>query len=427
MIQQLLRQSPMLVVALLLVAGLGLVLLRKPPAALWLLLGGFALTLATIPPLVALQVTQGGITIYALDLIVALMFAIGVGWLVTRPTPAALSLPLLVLSILLTFHLVWGTAAFGLQAAVNSSRAWLYPLGPLVYCVHAYPNWSRRSFLPLIAVAGVLAGFALVQIARNGLYEANQVINIGGEFVDARPVTALGALTIVQCMLIAIAGRFVRSLTWLMVIVVLGASVLLLQHRTVWIVALVAGSVAYLRWARLAIHVNPRGAAFAAGAILLVSPLVLTSVASSSAFTDSVKTATGEESTFGWRTASWGSLIEAHNSPEEVALGLPAGTSLERRIGDQTAAHSPHSLYVDALLSFGFLGPLAILWLWWLVIRQRHRVAAVLGLSAVTVVLLVASQAMFGVTSMLGPLQGVLLGMLLQAGWITSRNDVDPH
>jgi len=293
----------------------------------------------------------------------------------------------------------------------------------LVYCAQAHRSWSRQSLLPLIGGAGALAAFALVQIARNGLHGATEFIYIGGEFVDARPVSAAGALLIAQCVLIALAGRFVRSFSWWIVILSLVASVLVLQHRTVWIVALLVGTVAYVSWARVAICVNERAAAVAASAVLLISPVVVTLVASSDAFGESIQSARGSESTFGWRTASWGSLIEAHSSPKEVFLGLPAGTSLERRIGDLTATQSPHSLYVDSLLSFGILGPLAVVWLWTLILRNRHHAAAVLELSSLTIVLLVASQAVFGITNTLGPLQGVLLGMLLQAAWITRYDD----
>jgi hypothetical protein len=415
---QLLRDGPILVAALLAATGLGLLFVRSAPAAVWTLVGVFVVTQAIVPPL-ELQLTRGGITLHALDLVTALMFAIGVSRLLTLPTPAAISLPLLALSALFVIHVAWGSVAFGLQDAVNYSRIWLSLLGPLVFCAQALRPWSRESFLPLMAGAAVLAPFALVQIARNGLHGATDFIFVGGELVDARPVSAAGALLIVQCLLIALAGRFVRSFPWFVVILSLGASVLLLQYRTVWIIALLVGCVAYVRWARAAIYVNERSAALAAAAILLLSPVVLTLVASSSAFGSSIHRATGEESTFGWRTASWGSLIEAHSSPDEVVLGIPTGTSLAREIDGATAVQSPHSLYVDSLLSFGIVGPIAVAILWAVVVRHRRRAAAVLGISAVSVVLLVASQALFGITNMLGPLQGVLLGMLLQAAWIT--------
>jgi hypothetical protein len=421
---QLLREGPVLVAALLAVAALTYVFAKSPVAAVWTLVTTFAMTEAIVPPL-ELQMTVGGFSLYALDLVTALMFAIGVFRLLTWPTPKAVSLPLLALSVAFLFHVVWGANAFGLQEAVNSSRLWLAVLGPLVYCAQAPRAWSRESFLPLIAGAAALAAFALLQIARHGLYGATEYIYIGGQYVDARPVNADGALLIVECLLIALAGRFVRSAWWLIVIATLGATVLLLQYRTEWIIALMVGTVAYVRWARVAIYVNERAAAFTAAAVLLVSPVVLTLVASASAFNESIETATGQESTLGWRTASWGSLIQAHSSPEEVFLGIPTGTSLERQVGGLTATESPHNLYVDALLSFGILGPVAVMWLWLLIVRNRQQIAAGLGLSAVAVVLLVASQAVFGITNMLGPLQGVLLGMLLQAAWIGRRTTAE--
>lgn len=417
-----LGDAPVLLAALLAVAGLSILFVRSTSAAIWSLVAAFVTTQAIVPPL-DLEVTAGGLSLHALDLIAGLMFAIGLTRLLTQPTPVALSLPLLSLSVLYIIHVAWGAATLGLQLAVNSSRLWLYLLGPLVYCVQAHVSWSRKSFLPLICGAGAMAAFALAQIARNGLHGAAEFIYIGGQLVDARPVNAAGALVIVQCLLIAVAGRFVRSLPWLMVVASLGAAVLLLQFRTVWIVALLVGAVAYARWARVAINRNERAAALAASAVLLISPVVVTLVASSSAFTESIESARGQESTLGWRTASWGSLIEAHSSPQEVALGLPSGTSLARRIDDVIATQSPHSLYVDSLLSFGIFGPVAVVWLWMLIVRRRHHAAAVLQLSSVAVVLLVASQAVFGITNMLGPLQGVLLGMLLQAAWITRQDD----
>ena len=98
---------------------------------------------------------------------------------------------------------------------------------------------------------------------------------------------------------------------------------------------------------------------------------------------------------------------------------MPAGTSLERRIlsDNRIATQSPHSIYVDALLSLGVLGPLMIVWSWALIVTRRENAAAVLEVSGVVVVLIVASSALFGITNMLAPLQGLLLGMLLQAAF----------
>lgn len=418
MIDSLLRELPLLLAGVLALGGLGFLFVRSATAALWTLAAMFVVTQAIVPP-VELSMTLAGITVHVLDIVCGLMFAIGVFRLVTLPTPPAIALPLATLSFLFVAHVTWGAANFGLQAAVHPSRLWLYMLGPLVFFAHAPSMASRRAFVPLVATAVALALFAFAQIARFGLHGANEVVDVGGTLVDARPVTAGGSLLIAQCVLLALAGGFVRSPRWAAAVLLLGGAVLLLQHRTVWIVALVIGTVAYLRWARSAIHVRPRAAAAVAGVILLVLPFGVALLASSSAFAESVDGAASSGGTFGWRTASWGSLIEAHSSPEDVFLGIPTGTSLERRIGEEVATQSPHNLYLDALLSFGVLGLVALVWLWVVVVRHRRRIASVLAISSITVVLLVLSQALFGITNALGPLEGVLLGLLLQAAWVT--------
>ncbi len=357
MTSQLVREGPVLLAGLLAVGALSVLFTRNSSAAAWSLIAAFVVTQAIVPS-IALQATQGAITIYALDLVAGIMFAIGVAQLVARANPPSVFLPLAALSVLFTLHVALGIVSFGLQPAVTGARPWLYFIGPLVYASQARPGWTRDSLFPLIAGAGALGVFALVQIARHGLYGANEFIEIGGELVDARPVTASGALLIAQCVLIAAAGRFVRSTLWWIAIACMCAAALLLQHRTVWIVALVAAGVGYVRWARVAIFVNERAAAGAASAILFVAPLVITLAASSSAFAESVSSATGQDSTLEWRTEGWKSLVESHSSTTELLVGVPAGTSLERRLGDQVATESPHSVYVDSLLSFGILGPL---------------------------------------------------------------------
>jgi heme A synthase len=94
---------------------------------------------------------------------------------------------------------------------------------------------------------------------------------------------------------------------------------------------------------------------------------------------------------------------------------LPAGTPLDRRIGNIIWTQSPHSLYVDALLSLGALGVVALVYLWVAILRRRRRAALALGVTGTLVGVIVFSQAIFGITNMLDPAQGLLLGMLLQA------------
>jgi hypothetical protein len=112
-------------------------------------------------------------------------------------------------------------------------------------------------------------------------------------------------------------------------------------------------------------------------------------------------------------------LLAAHDSVQDRVVGVPAGTPLERKIGNIVWDQSPHNLYVDALLSLGIFGVVALLWLWVVVIRRRQRAAMALGIGTTLIVVILMSQAIYGITNMLDPVQGLLLGMLLQAACIT--------
>lgn len=407
---------------LLVVVGLTLVFARSSAAAAWMLVAVFAATEAIVPPL-ELQATLGDLTVYGLDLVTAPLLAIGVVRLLTRPNPRAVSLPLLALSALFGIHVLSGMAMFGMQEAVTAGRPWLYLLGPLVYASQATPVWRRESFFPLIAGAVALAAFALVHFAQYGVHAANTYIDVRGEFLDARPVASQGTILIIQCLLIAVSARFVRPPFWWIAVASMGGAVILLQHRTVWVVAALTGVIAYLRWARTAVFVNERAALTAMSAILFVAPVALFFTVSSTAFAESVESSTGKGSTLAWRTESWESLIGDHHAIENLLVGVPAGTSLEREINNTVATQSPHSVYVDAYLSFGTLGPLIVVWLWVLIVRHRRRASAALQISGVVIVLIVVSQALYGFTNMLAPVEGLLIGMLLQASYLSSRRD----
>jgi hypothetical protein len=414
----LLVDGALLAAAAVVAAAAAVLFARNASTAAWTLIGVFAVAEAIVPPL-GLQVTRAGLTIYAMDLVVAIMFAIGLWRLVSRPNQSVVLVPLGALSVLFAFHAMWGIVTFGLQDGVNGSRSWLYLIGPLVFASQASPRWTRRSFIPLIVGATALSLFALFSLARHGLHGANDYITIHGELVDARPVMAKGALLIVQCLLLAMTVRFARSgVVWL-AIASMASAALLLQYRTIWIVALVVALVAYTRWARLAIIVNKRAALGAASAVLLVTPVVLALTVSSSAFGQSVHSATSQDSTLDWRWKSWTLLLDAHSSIQDRVLGLPAGTPLDRTIGNIVWTQSPHSLYVDALLSLGALGVALFVYLWVVIVRRRQRAGVALGIGSTLVVVVVFSQAIFGITNMLDPAQGLLLGMLLQAACAT--------
>jgi hypothetical protein len=409
-----------LATAVMLTVGLGFLFARSPTAGVVTLTAAYIAT-EGIAERVALKVTAGGFTIYALDVIATLMLGIGLARLLGPGVPSALSRPLLVLVGLLGLHLLWGASQFGLQTTVTSGRPWLHVLAALVFSATATPHWSARSFKPLILGALALSVYALTFIARYGLHGANTALVIDGRLsFDSRPVTGTAALLMVQCVLILVSARGVfRSPVWLVALVAMGVSVALVQFRTVWVIAGIALTIAYLHWARRAIFTNQHAALLAASVLALIAPVAAYAAASSSSLGYSVESATGHGSTLRWRTESWSALMSEHDSAKDIVMGLPTGTSLARTIDGQVVDRSPHNVYLDSLLSFGIAGTVVLVWLGVVVVKRRRVAGSVLELTPSIVVLLVLAEAVFGVTTMFGPAQGILTGILLQAACVT--------
>ncbi len=415
-----------LLTAALVVCGAWLLFAHSPAAASWVLVAAFIAT-EGIQPGLTLVTTVGGYSVHGLDVVAFVMLGVGVVRLVSRNRPAWMSPGLVLIAVLFVAHLLWGAMEFGPQTAVNWLRPWLYFISPLVYAAYAVPQWTRASFRPLLAGAAFLSIYAFVRIADVGLHGANVRTEIGGQlFYDTRPVTGVAALFMLQCVIVAVSARFITSQFWLVAVLTISAAIVFVQFRTVWAIALITLAIAYVKWARGAIFANERVALGVAAVVLMLVPVAVASAASSSSLEHSVESTTAQDSTLRWRTESWRRLIEAHSSPAEIALGVPAGTPLAREVNGQIRTESPHSVYVDSWLSFGILGPVLVLWLGVGLYRRRRRVADAYGLSSLVVGLLMVGQAIFAITTMFGPVQGLLTGMLLQASALDRSSESDP-
>ena len=214
-----------LATALVLTVGLGLIFARSTTAGIVILTAAYIVSQG-IAERMHLQVTVGGFTIYALDVISALMLGIGLVRLFGPDVPSGLSRPLFILVALLGLHLIWGASQFGVQTAVTSGRDWLNVLAAIVFTATAVPRWDSRSFRPLVLGALVLCVYAFTFIARYGLHGANTALVIDGRLsFDSRPVTGTAALLMVQCVLILATARAFRSSFWLVALVTMCATV----------------------------------------------------------------------------------------------------------------------------------------------------------------------------------------------------------
>ncbi|WP_448188451.1 O-antigen ligase family protein [Azospirillum sp. sgz301742] len=148
---------------------------------------------------------------------------------------------------------------------------------------------------------------------------------------------------------------------------------ILLYHRSVWFVMLVAIAVLPL--------LNPR-AVLRIGLALLIVPLGLAVVwlvglgfgqdVLSASMSSAIMEPLNDDSTLSWRLTGWRILVD-----RTLAGGLPSilfgsgfGIGYERLIGWSTIQYSPHNLYVELFINAGIAG--SGLWILWLLMVLRR-------------------------------------------------------
>jgi hypothetical protein len=412
----------------LLMAGVGLAIglvcfvciaVARSAAAVVVLVGTWMATTA-LRDSIDVSWTFGGTRVTALDVMCLIIAAVGVARIVGDGVRVLTrGLPLVLLGLLIV-HVARGAADFGLQTAISGSRSWLYFGAALVYASSVPQVWTSAIWKILIVSGGCLAAVALPYFAVEGVHTATNEILRNGEWIASRPVTAGGALLILQSAVMALALDWPSPQLARALASVEAAVLLLLQHRTVWAAALVVALVGFVAWTRREMMRSPEVVFARTGLVLLGLPLAVAGFVRSGALVSSVQEAVSHHSTFTWRTTSWTELIGAHHSPLQVATGGPSGASWAREIGGQIVDRSAHNGFVDLYLRVGVPGVVVLvllgLSLWWV----RDTLAIRSGLPGTAVALILLTQLVFSAAYSLDLIQGVVGGVLV-AGVLEAR------
>ncbi len=291
------------------------------------------------------------------------------------------------------------------------TRLAVIPRSVAVRCTVPSP-WTNR-FWHLIVLTGVaLAITSVPYLAADGIHGASESVVRNGQLVDSRAITASGALVILEAAFIALAlGWPSRKLSGY-VAVLTTACVVVLQHRTVWAAALIAGLGGLVGWSRGRVRSDARVVSLAIGLILISMPLAVWGFTTSKSLDESLSETTSHNSTLTWRTQSWQDLLSSHHSALDVVSGGPAGASWTRVINGTVAAQVPHDAFVEAFLRFGLPGVVLLLGLLGAAWAGRCRAGDANGLSANAVGVIVVAQAVFCLPYNLGSIQGLILGVL---------------
>lgn len=391
-----------------LLVALGLVVHVRPAwgVALFVALAATSTDLRT--PLFAPVLSAGGLQLGLIDALATVMLlSAGCRIAVGRGPRGAPLAAICVLAGLLAVNLLRGTVGFGLQLAVNEARSWIYLLAAVTFCATVPVRNARWWTTVGLSYCVWMVGWTVAGLRATGLRPVTSYVELSGELIDPRPVTAAAAVVLAQIMLVSIAVRTRRRDA--LVAAVLMVTLIALQHRTVWFAAL--GGLAYLGIGALRDGGRGRLAATLAGAAAATGTLVLllSGVAQRSAVALSAENVTASDNTFAWRVTGWVDLLQHRTTVVGVLIGHPFGQGFRRVVGGQVVVVSPHSHYVETVLRFGLLGMVASIVLVGLAWRDVRRLGpAVRAPRSVLIVLVI-----FAIAYRCDPIQGIFLGTLL--------------
>ena len=339
---------------------------------------------------------------------------------------------LLVWSSVLGLNYILGLRAFGLQVATNEFRSDFY-----IICIALYVASLDIARVWLkIETLFLFGAFCFSIIAIIGFLD--------GDFSrEGRPIGASHALFILQALLIAIFMHSRGDLHpyYIPFLVALFPLLIVLQHRSIWIVAIISLALvlwflpslrsALIKWGVIGTAVCGGLCALVFGATILEALTDSYEDAASSSLDPSGGDGSG--TTFSWRVQGWTSLLtgEQMDSVREVLIGNPFGTGWERIVltsdgVKQVRMESPHNFYVQTLLRGGALGLLALIALHGILLRglfkhakQDEAARPILLCMAV----LIASQLVFYIVYGSDYIQAIFLGSAI--AWLRNSETVN--
>jgi hypothetical protein len=413
----------------LLLAGAGfaavvLLVARSALAGACVVLVSFLLFEATSPPVGENVVFPlGSISVYPLDVATLALFAVGVWRLFSEDVYGPAKIALLALAVGVVAHLAWGVVDFGLEQASNYARLWFGIVSGIVYGA-TVKNWDRRLPAAIIATGGLLAVLSIFGILRHGLYAANTFIDEGGEAVDARPVIAMGVLVMLEGLILLLARGGSLTLPKAGIAILLVTGIVLLQYRTLWVVAIVCAALG-LFYLAVRYMASEQSLVYTVTALVLIlMPVSLFAVGRVGTYQKSFESATAESSTLTWRIDAWRILVARHSSPLDLIVGTPTGTSREITVHGRTTNLSAHNMYVEVFLLNGLVGIVALVGLVALALGVRRQTAHQLDVPAPAILILIVCIGLVAMTHTPDQVQGLLFGSLVAAACFQTQPSV---
>lgn len=301
-----------------------------------------------------LSISLGSLSLYPMDVLVAIAtLASLIRWLINNREPERFvsRLNLSVLTVFVLIGVLQWTSVYGFQTALRSQWSFLIQGVLLMRYVHAQRMWlTIRDFEVIVTLGSVLVtGFALVRIITHGL-GSSEVYDELLQHATGRPTTAEGAfLVLVGFIVLLNPQRFAlkdRPVLRNRLLLLFGSMVVLLQHRSVWVGALLA----LIPWIvlRLDSSTLKRSARFLLVASLTVSIFLFVRLFGT------LNDAATNTKTLQWRTSRWQESVSIPRSFSEWLFGAVLGPTPASNL--ETFNVYSHSMYIDAMEKIGLIG-----------------------------------------------------------------------
>jgi hypothetical protein len=355
---------------LVIITALMFIAARRESVGLFLMLATFVYTTA-ISPFPTLPFVES-LNIYPEDLLFTLLLFAGVIGFGIRPHSSRMHLVLGVVGLLILFSFIRGVMNYSLKSSGVQVRPFFYFFAAAFYCSSFRRNERRmRGLAKLWGYAcAILVGVAVIgwltvarglpwqtPLARESVIEERVLLRV----LDHAPTLFLcqGAILIGQL------SVFRRKALRTILVIVLCAVTLFMQHRTIWIVGLaVLCAVGLKRGMRTGRPLLFVSALLALSAVALVVAETSSENVLFRSLDASVAETGGEHSTMTWRYEGWSLLLGdwiSSSSAMDIATGWSFGASFRRYIDGAWDDTSAHNFYVDTTLRTGLCGLIALL------------------------------------------------------------------
>ena len=297
----------------------------------------------------------GGVHIYLGDIFTALLVTVGVvrklqqrNWL--RQDTIFTTFALIVLVGFLSY-----IPQFSIQSSVNHSRALFLSIGAYFWA-SSLGKWDEALLAPFVWAALLGATVQNFLYLKNGFGSASEGYwdeALGG-WVSARPLQSSGALIMLCGLLVILSRSGAWNGTRVALTTYLAVSVVLSQHRSVWVAALIAITVL----AALAIRGSRQGIFAILPALAAAIPIGVVgfiAFTNSSALVDSAQTTGTLDARFGF----WTDRLAVDRSSFEWLMGGFLGPTPVQM--DPRFQIEAHNMYIQMLTTVGIVGLVLLL------------------------------------------------------------------